>query len=248
MILYLNADLWRINRRIPRILAFMLYLLVGVIVILVSSGQKSFNFIKLGEAMASTLQILPFFLAMVNFYFIFEDDFPVKTMQAAIGRGMKRWQIILVKWCEMFLLSFVDCIALLAVMCLVGLSKGIGLKGSAVSQVAAQACATWLTIGVMTALVMIVIFQMMQLGLTQLLFLILAIKPLSLFLSYQEMVNEVMAKLQLSRFLIGNNLNAWEMSLEAGRFDLWNFIVILVYWVIGIGASYLVFRKKELDF
>ena len=248
MILYFNADLWRINRRIPRIVAFVLYLVIGVATIMVSSGQKSFNFIKLGDSMTTTLQILPVLLAAVNFYFVFEDDFQVKTMQAAIGRGIKRMQIILVKWCEMFVLSFLDCLALLLVMCGTGFGKGVTLKGQAVVHVAAQTCGTMLTIGVMTALVMIVIFQIMQLGLTQLLFLILAIKPVSLIFSYQESVNEVMAKLQLSRFLIGSNLNAWELSMETGRFDLWNFVVILVYWGIGIGASYLVFRKKELDF
>lgn len=248
MILYFNADLWRINRRIPRIAAFVLYLLVGAATIVASSAQKSFNFIKLGDAMANTFMFLPILLAMVNFYFVFEDDFQVKTMQAAIGRGVKRWQIILVKWCEMFVLSFLDCMMLLLVMCGVGLCKGITLKGSAVFHVAAQACGTMLTIGVMTALMMIIIFQILQLGLTQLLFLIFALKPVSLIITYQETANEVMAKLQLSRFLIGSSLNAWEQSMETGQFQLQNFVVILIYWGIGIGASYVVFRKKELDF
>lgn len=248
MIPYLKADLWRINRRIPRILAFVIYLLIGVTITVIRSNQKSFNFIKLGDVMTSVFQILPFFLAMVNFYFVFEDDFQVKTMQAAIGRGIKRFQIVLIKWCEMIFLSFIDCMALFVLMCGVGLSKGIILKGSAVFHVTAQMCVTLLNIGVMTALVMIVIFQIMQLGLTQLLFIILVIKPVSLFIGYQEMVNETMAKINLSRFLVGSNLDALKISLESGRFDLWNFVVTLVYWAIGIGAAYLLFRKKELDF
>lgn len=248
MILYFNADLWRINRRIPRIAAFVLYLLVGAATIVASSGQKSFNFIKLGDAMANTFMFLPILLAMVNFYFVFEDDFQVKTMQAAIGRGIKRLQIILVKWCEMILLSFIDCMALFAVMCGAGFCKGIVLKGSAVFHVTAQMCTTVLTVGVMTALVMIVIFQMMQLGATQLLFIILVLKPVSMIINYQEMSNETMAKLNLSRFLIGSNLDAFKTFLDSGRFDLWSFMVIFVYGAIGIGAAYLLFRKKELDF
>ena len=248
MIQYLRADLWRINRRIPRILGFVIYLLVGMVIIGVSSGEKMFNFIKLGERMAFTLQILPFILALINLYFVFEDDFQVKTMQTAIGRGMKRFQVILVKWCEMLLLSVVDCIALLILMWGVGFSKGVTLKGSVVFHVAAQMCGTLMTVGVMTALVMIVIFQIMQLGLTQLLFLIAVIKPISLILNYQEMTNETMAKIHLSRFLAGNNLDAFQTSLESGRFDLWNFAVILVYWAVGIGVSYMLFKKKELDF
>lgn len=248
MIQYLKADLWRINRRIPRIFVFVIYLLIGLIMTLSASEQKNFNFIKLGDSMVLSFQILPYFLAMINLYFVFEDDFQVKTMQVAIGRGIKRLQIILVKWCEMILLSFIDCMALFAVMCGAGLCKGIVLKGSAVFHVTAQMCTTVLTVGVMTALVMIVIFQMMQLGATQLLFIILVLKPVSMIINYQEMSNETMAKLNLSRFLIGSNLDAFKTFLDSGRFDLWSFMVIFVYGAIGIGAAYLLFRKKELDF
>lgn len=248
MIHYLKADLWRINRRTPRRIMFILYLLVGIIITVISSNQKSFNFVKLGLCITTTFQILPIVLAMFNLYFVFEDDLQVKTMQVAIGNGTGRLQVILVKWIQMLILSLVDCVSLTAVMCITGLVRGVGLKGYAAAQVAAQLCVTCLTVGVMTSLVMIIIFQIMHIGATQLLFLLICFKPISFILSYQEMSKEIMAKLRLSRFLIGSNLDGFQVALATGKFNLQNFIVILIYWLIGIGATYMIFRKKELDF
>lgn len=248
MIQYLKADLWRINRRTPRVIIFALYLIMGVILTIINSNQKSYNFIKFGEGIASILGYLPFFLALLNLYFVFEDDLQVKTMQVAIGRGVRRWSVIFAKWCEMIILSVIDCAVMLVLMCGVGLLKGVTLKGYAASKVAAQISGTLLTIGVITALTMIVIFQIMHLGFTQLLFFILFLKPVTLIISYQEVSNEFMAKLNLSRVLIGSNLDGFQMSLESGQFNLWNLIVILMYWGIGMGVTYILFRKKELDF
>lgn len=248
MIPYLKADFWRINRRLPRIFVFLIYLVIGIAMTLSSTNQKNFNFIKLGDSMASTLLFLPVFLAVFNLYFVFEDDLQTKTMQVAIGRGTKKLQVIFIKWIEMFLLTFFDCAVLLLCMCGVGLTKGIRLKGSAISQVLAQFCGSWLTIGAMTALIMVIIFHILQIGLTQILFLVLIFKPFTIILSYLETSKEFMARLHLSRFLLGNALNQFQFSMEAGRFDPGNFIIIFIYWMIGIGATYLLFRKKELDF
>lgn len=248
MIHYLKADLWRINRRLPRILAFIICLIIGAAILFISARQKTFNFVKLGESISSVLRYLPVFLAIPNLYFVFEDDLPVKTMQAAIGNGIQRFQVILAKWMEMMLLSLLDCTALLALTCTIGLAKGILLKGSAVTHVAAQICSTLLTIGVMTSLVMILIFHLLHLGLTQLLFFLLTLKPVSLVFCYLEMTHEILAKIQFSRFLLGSNLDAFQLSLGNGRFSFSSLIVILLYWGVGIGVTYRIFRKKELDF
>lgn len=248
MIQYLKADLWRINRRIPRIIAYIIYLVIGIALTVSLSNQKIFNFVKLGDRIVTTLQFLPIPLAMANLYFVFEDDFNGKTMQTAIGRGTKRYQIVFVKWFEMFLLSVIDCVSLTVVMWITALIKGVTLKGSALTYVFTQLVSTCLMLGVMTSLLMIIIFQIMNLGLTQLLLCILAFKPLSMILKYIEMDHEIMAKIRFSRFLIGSNLDSFQISLNAGRFSVGNFAVIFIYWVIGMGATYLLFRKKELDF
>lgn len=248
MIQYLKADLWRINRRVPRWILFIAYLLLGIIITVATSNQKSFNFIKLGEGITMMIRFMTVILAMCNLYFVFEDDMQVKTAQTAIGRGLNRSHIILEKWIQMMLLSLLDGVALLLVTYLTGLIRGVALKGAAAAKVTAQLCGTWLTIGVMTALVMIIIFYIMHIGVTQILFIILCFKPISMVLNFQEMSNEILAKLRLSRFLIGSNLDGFQQSLEVGKFNLQNFIVILIYWIIGMGITYMIFRKKELDF
>lgn len=248
MIQYLTADLWRINRRIPRIVAWVLYLIIGIASTLFTANQNVFNFIKLGNSIVFALSLWTIFLAMTNLYFVFEDDLQTKTLLTAIGQGIKRYQIIFVKWFEMLLLTLFDCISLTTVMWITGLAKGVTLKGSALTKVSVQLAITCLTFGVMTSLIMIIIFHIMHLGLTQLLFCLLTFKPISLILKYLEMNNEILAKLRFSRFLIGNNLDSFHTSLNAGRFSVKYFIVIFIYWTIGMGVTYLLFRKKELDF
>lgn len=248
MIQYLTADLWRINRRIPRIVAWVLYLIIGIASTLFTANQNVFNFIKLGNSIVFALSLWTIFLAMTNLYFVFEDDLQTKTLLTAIGQGIKRYQIIFVKWFEMLLLTLFDCISLTTVMWITGLAKGVTLKGSALTKVSVQLAITCLTFGVMTSLIMIIIFHIMHLGLTQLLFCLLVFKPISLILKYLEMNNEILAKLRFSRFLIGNNLDSFHTSLNAGRFSVKYFIVIFIYWAIGMGVTYLLFRKKELDF
>ena len=104
-------------------------------------------------------QILPVILAMINLYFVFEDDF-VKTMQAATGRGeLKRIQVVLVKWCEMMVSLPIDCMALFAAMCGAGISKGIVLKGSRHLSCHSADVHDLSDHQVMAALVMIVIFD-----------------------------------------------------------------------------------------
>lgn len=248
MIQYLTADLWRINRRIPRIVAWVLYLIIGIASTLFTANQNVFNFIKLGNSIVFALSLWTIFLAMTNLYFVFEDDLQTKTLLTAIGQGIKRYQIIFVKWFEMLLLTLFDCISLTTVMWITGLAKGVTLKGSALTKVSVQLAITCLTFGVMTSLIMIIIFHIMHLGLTQLLFCLLAFKPISLILKYLEMNNEILAKLRFSRFLIGNNLDSFHTSLNAGKFNTKYFIVIFIYRAIGMGVTYLLFRKKELDF
>lgn len=248
MIQYLKADLWRINRRIPRLVTVIIYLLIGIALTLSLSKQNIFNFVKLGDRIVSTLKILPFLTGMVNLYFVFEDDLQTKTLQTAIGRGTKRYAIIFTKWFEMLVLAFADCALLTVVMWFVGLTKGVTLKGAALTNVMVQLVITCLTIGVITSLTMIMIFQIMNLGLTQLIFCLLAIKPISAIFNYIEMQNEIMAKIRLSRVLLGSNLNSLQTSLSAGRFSMENFVFIFIYWAIGMGVTCLLFKKKELDF
>ena len=248
MIRYLKADLWRINRRVPRILLFVMYLVIGVVVVVMNSRQSSYNFVKLGNCIGTEIGLLSPLLTMLNLYFVFEDDMEAKTMQVAIGKGMGRLQIILVKWLEIILLSLFDCVMLLLCTGVAGVCRGVVLKDSGAAHVLSILCVTVLTNAVLTVFIMMIIFYIMQIGLTQVLFIVLSLKPISAMIGFVEKTNEIMAKLSLSRFLIGSNLDGFQVSLEAGQFNLQNFLVIVIYCVIGIGVTYMLFKKKELDF
>lgn len=248
MIPYLKADLWRLNRRIPRWIICGASLIISIAIIFSSSGQNNYNFVKLWNNMVSVLHYIPLFTAMLNLFFVFEDDLQVKTMQTAIGRGTGRFQIILDKWIEMIILSLIDCIGLFIVMDVTGLIRGVALKGHPVALVMAQLCTTVLSVGVTTALVMILIFYNMHVGISQILFLLLSMQPISMIVSYLEITHESLAKLRFSRFLAGDNLKGLQQALKSGRPQFSNFIVIILYIVIGLGITYRIFRKKELDF
>lgn len=249
MIQYLYADLWRIGRRIPRWMIWILSLAIGVAVVVSASGKKNFNYVELGSSMETVLTILPAVLAMLNLYFVYEDDMQVKTMQIAIGRGTGRLAIIFSKWLQMVLLSIIDCVSLILVMNLTGqLLKGVVLRDHIARGIGAQAISTVLTVAVMTAIVMIFLFNSMHVGIMQIVFLVLCIKPFTLILNSLETRHEFLAELQLSNFMPGKNLDAIKQMITVGQFGVRNITVIIIYCILGIGITYMIFAKKELDF
>ena len=249
MLQYLHADLWRIGRRIPRWVTWILSMVIGAAVIVSASGKKTFNYVELGSSMETVLRILPAFMAMFNLYFVYEDDIQVKTMQTAIGRGTGRFSIIFSKWLQMVILSIFDCVSLILVMSLTGmLTKGAVLRDHIALVIEAQAIVTVLTLAVMTAIVMIFIFNSMHVGIMQIVFLGLCVKPLTLLLNSLEVRYEFLANLQLSGLMPGKNLDTFKQIFTAGQFGIKNMIVIMLYCILGMGITYMIFAKKELDF
>lgn len=248
MLRYLNADFWRLQQRIPRWIIWIVYLIICVLYAVSVRNTKGFNFVQLGDAVTTALSVFPILMAMFNLYFVYEDDLQAKTMQIAIGRGISKLSVVFSKWLEMVLLSIVDCIGLIIVMSLVGMTKGAVLKDHAASLVIAQTVCTVMLVAVITSIIMMPVFYSMHVGLLQVLFLFLCLEPVSRLLAFAERTNEIMTKLQLSRFLPGNNLEGFRQSMTTGQFHMQNIFVIAAYLVVGMAVSRLILSKKELDF
>lgn len=249
MLRYLYADLWRVGQRIPRWVIWILSLVIGAAVIVSASGKKNFNYVQMGSSMETVLIILPAILAMFNLYFVYEDDMQVKTMQVAIGRGTGRLVVIFSKWLQMVILSIIDCTGLILVMSLTGfVTKGTVLRDHAVRLVGAQAISTVFAIAVTTAIIMIFIFNSMHVGIMQIVFLVLYLKPFSMILNSLEVRYEFLAKLQLSKFMPGKNLDTFKQMFTGGQLGMRSVTVIMIYCILGMGITYMIFAKKELDF
>ena len=248
MLRYLNADFWRLLRRLPRWIIWIVYLIICVLYAVSARNTKGFNFVQLGDTITTTLAVLPILMAMFNLYFVYEDDLQAKTMQIAIGRGISKLSVVFSKWLEMVILSIVDCISLIIVMSLIGMTKNAVLKDHAASLVVAQAVSTVMLVAVITSIIMMLVFYSMHVGLLQVLFLFLCLEPVTRLISLAERVNEIMTKLRLSRFLPGDNLEGLRQSLTTGQFNIQNILVIVIYLVVGMAVSRLILSKKELDF
>ena len=248
MLRYLNADFWRLLRRLPRWTIWIVYLTICALYAVSARNTKGFNFVQLGDTITTILAVFPILMAMFNLYFVYEDDLQAKTMQIAIGRGISKLSVVFVKWLEMVILSIVDCISLIIVMSLVGMTKNAILKDHAASLVIAQAVSTVMLVAVITSIIMMLVFYSMHVGLLQVLFLFLCLEPVTRLLSFAERTNEIMTKLQLSRFLPGGNLEGLRQSLTTGQFNIQNILVIVIYLVVGMAVSRLILSKKELDF
>lgn len=248
MIHYLKADMWRLNRRIPRWILWGIYLIACMVTAGFAVQKKSFNYVDLGNTMKTSLNIIPYAMAMFHLYFVYEDDLQAKTIQVAIGRGLGRGSVILSKWMQMILLSLLDCIGLIAGMSIVGFTKGIALKGNAVIVVEMQVLRTLLIVGMMTAFVMAIIYYIKHIGATQFLFLVLCFEPVTLIFRSMETMNDTMANIRLTRFLPGENIDGLIQTLTIGQFKLWNFVFVLFYFAVAFGVTYMILRKKEFDF
>lgn len=107
MLNYIKADLYRISLRVPRWIVFGVILLVGLL-IFTGQGAKNMTATDAVEMYTSMMGMVSMIIAITELVVVFGDDLAAKAMQTAIGRGMSRPKVVLVKWLEMIGLCLVD--------------------------------------------------------------------------------------------------------------------------------------------
>lgn len=243
---YLKADFHRIMTKKSRIILMVLWGLVDFIQVF-SHAQSAPNAIAATNYVGSLDFIYLNIIMLGNILVSFRDDFRAKSIQAALGSGVKRYQIVLTKWINMVLMAFLDItfltilqfIPLIVLNCL-GNSYAVGLA------LTGQYALLFL-IAIAMSITLIVLFQTQNgiLGVLAYVYLTLDITSL---LVHMAISNKLVQRFQLWNIGSVDQMQTFLGKLDIGQFDFGNFIMIIFYFALGIGGAIYLFRKKELDF
>ena len=243
---FMSADFHRIMTKKIRVLLMLLLAIIEVISILNGiSGDK--NTIEMTLEVGGLDIGYTCVIMLINIFIAYGDDIRAKSMQAALGMGLKRHQLVVAKWFDLSAVITLDMLFLTIVQFIPLIAAG-KLAGSFVvgEVIVTQISATFIMILAMT-LTMIILFQTQKAILGVLVYAYITFQVSYSILSL-AVSNKFVQKFQLWNIGAENQLNTFITKLWIGQFDIKNFLMVALYFAIGFGVTIYLFRRKELDF
>lgn len=243
---YFRADFHRIMTKKSRIFLMMLLAAVDLISIL-KAMLSDRSVMELTNKVGGLDLWYISGIMLVNIWISFGDDIRAKSMQAALGIGIKRYQIVITKWLTMMAAVVLDMAILNALQLIPLLVAGKLAGGFVLEQVIFGQISAVVMIAVVMPLTMIVLFQTQKVVLGVLAYIYLTLGITNLIISMTA-ANKIVQKFQLWKIGVAEQVTLFFTKLLIGQFDIRNFLMVVCYFVIGFGATIYLFQKKELDF
>ena len=242
---YMRADFHRIFRRIPRYIALgILFVALAAIMLFLAKGRSVYEVVELLTKYVSFFMLL---FGLVEFIFVFNDDFKAKTMQVAIGTGISRKRVVIGKWAEVTLLCVLDflvAVVLIIVCCNV---RGALFSGEPAGDVLILMLFSLLNIVGSVGLAMIVTFVTQNTTAGMMLYLLTA---LGITAAVGESLLEIgpLQSLNLGNCIFRRLLDVGKARLLIGTFSLPVFLGMAAWLFLFGFLAIKLFKKKELDF
>lgn len=247
MIKYIRADLYRLWRRIPRLVMLALVLL-AVGDIYKPGDNAGSTILDLIDMFESTLKYVPVYFGVIELMYIFGDDFAGKTAQIAIGTGVTRREVVISKWLEVIINTAIDASVMTVMVLIECLIKTHTMPISLVGAVLVHLLVCIMATAAFMSLVLPIMFAMQNITVAFLIYVLLAsglVNKLVDFLSNQIKFIRVY---HLGSYTLYNCLNVFRSRLILGSFNITSLIGVTIYVAAALMATILIYNKKELEF
>ena len=244
------ADLKRISVRVPRIIALLILFAVEVLftIIITKTSSQAITAVGFMSYFGQFTQtVIPVALGLIELHAIYADDFKAKTMQIAIGIGVKRRHIVLSKFFEMLILVVVDLILYGLIIVAAATCAGLQIESPHLVMLVSYLISNGISIMVYTALTMILIFYMQSTGISVLLYVLFSLTIVNKIVGLIISIG-FLESLSLGRFLATSLITKFYTSLMLGTFHVKSFIGIMIYIVMAYIVTTILFKKRELEF
>ena len=248
MINYMRADLYRINRRIPRIIWILICFGIAAVILFLNLKDVVWNSVNYTASVCSGFSITGVILGFFEMIYIFSDDFKAKSMQVAIGGGTNRFQVVLTKFFEVVILVFFDMLILFACFLIFGAASEIQLLREQIWEMFVIMISEVLQVSVFTSFTMIILFYFQSAGVSVLSYLLVAADPINLLLQVLEANFTVLMNLHLTTYTYSAASGMLRTQLVFGKLSISALVLIIIYIVVGIAATVFLFNKRELEF
>ena len=243
---YISADLYRIFRRIPRWI-FIGIVLTMIFLVFKPSKDESLTIVELVEEIETTLKFAPVFIGFIEIMYIFGDDFVGKTAQIAIGIGVNRNKVILAKWLEMIIVTAIDVITIVILALVLSVMRTHTLPAQLVADIIAHTLVAIMATAAYTALVFPVMFAMQTITVAFLLYMLLSVGAINQLMQLLFQL-KWLKKLTLENYTLTNCLNVFRSRMILGSFHIKSMIGIIIYIAGALYLTYVVYKKRELEF
>ena len=246
MFRYFHADMHRIFRRIPRYIIFaVLYVALGYI--MYSATEEDVTIYQLVDVLVKAVPYVSVGFGLIEYIYVFVEDFKARTMQIAIGTGISRPQVVLTKWLELGVLCIVDYIILIAIIFIAGGINGISFAGDPAADVYILFIFGWLKTFVCMGFTMILVFSTQ--ATTGGLILYIALSAGIVKAIFEMLLNiDLIKSLGLSSIIFSNLIDTARSRAILGTFSFLHILGIILYAAACYVATCLLFKKRELEF
>ncbi len=241
---YIRADLHRIFRRVPRHI-----LLVAVFAILAYIGVKVFTdytIYEICDLFSKHSSKIFFVFGLIEYAFVYGDDFRARTMQIAIGTGVSRRHVVLAKWLEAMFLCLLDLLCVFVIIIGICAVNGIAFTGDAALDLVIMFFFDLIKIGGAYAFTQIFIFLKQGTGLGMLIFISMYLGIINIIATIVTDSN-LLKSFHLEKYMFTAMLNLSRSRLLVGSLSP-ALLGIVVYLVFFYAVTCLIFRKRELEF
>ena len=242
---YLNADMHRIFTRIPRYIVLLVAYAAIFFTITQTSDEKTvYEFIS---SFASYVNFLFGIIGLIEFVYVYGDDFRAKTMQIAIGTGISRLRVILTKWAEIAILMLIDMLVMALVIIIAAATNGVTLTPDITGQFFVLLFFGVIKVIGSVGFTMIFVFWMNNTSVGMLIYLATVSEIIGhLFSALLDA--DFLKNLHISGYTFSGLLQLSRARLMLGSFNLWYNLGIILYLAAFFFLTCLVFRKRELEF
>ncbi len=242
---YYRADMYRLWTRIPRYIAVAIsFAIMFLILFFMAKDQTIYQIITL---LTKCITYVCPLLGLIEYIFVFGDDFKAKTMQIAIGTGVKRRHVILAKWLEVIVLCTVDYVILFGIILMTCGMRGIKLDAEPVIDIVILLFWGLVKTTGCIGMAMILVFAFNTTSMGMLLYLAALIGIPGLIISI-PLDSKALIKLGLSKYLLENLEKTATSRMLVGTYSYGYYVGILIYFALFYIAACLLFKKKELEF
>ncbi len=249
MINYIRADFYRIFRRIPRWIMFVLCLAGLVAGSFWMAYMREMNSVALVSSCGMVFLVAAVLFGLIELVSVFSADFKAKTMQIAIGTGVLRRHVVLAKMIEFAVLTLLDNLVLMLCITVGSHIMGIPLRGSEIYQVLITVFGYMLYMLVPAVYTMIPMFFTQHTGLATILYLVLFIDPASVIMEQFFSTNKIVLFLHLNELTFTSMVGVFNTQLGLQiSFPIFAILGLLLYIVVGYFIAARIFRKRELEF
>ncbi len=245
---YRRADFGRLLRSVKRwILTLLVLAAFGGITFYLSvqDDVTSVIFVNYAETI---LEIFVPLIMCVEYVVVFGDDFKAKTMQAAIGRGVTRMQVIWVKVITILFFSVVDILFLCGISVALSYVPSLGLTVSQITELFAYGSICGLiTFGYVLFSLPIAFFtQNSALGFFS--FLAFSTGIVKGVLSFALTIIPKVSDWNIQKYFFGNYAAAFQARILVGVFEPFSCLGMSIWMIAALLITWILFRKKELEF